>query len=100
MKEWEHLTEEECPTEMRFLSLKIRWLQRDLINAYKYLTNKSKEEGTWLISEVLSDRTIGSGHKLKYRRLLWNAGKHLSTERVSELLHRLSRDVVGASVLY
>lgn len=63
MKEWEHLAEEYL-RELRLFSLKIRWLQRELINAYNYLMNKSKEEGSWLISEVLRG-IIGSELKLE-----------------------------------
>ena len=99
MKGWEHLTQEESLRELRLLSLKIRWLQGDLINLYKYVMGESKEEGARLISEVPSDRTRGNGHKLKHRRLPLNTRKHPSTRSVVELWHRLPREVVESPSL-
>jgi len=51
---------------------------------YKYLKGECKGDGARLCSAVPSDRTSGSGHKLKRRRLSLNIRKHLLTVKVTE----------------
>jgi len=48
---------------------------------------------------VPSDRTRGSGHKLKHRRFPLHIRKHFSAVKVTEHLHRFPREACGVSVL-
>ena len=53
---------------------------------------KKMEPGFFLL--VPSDRTRGSGHKLKHRRFLLNIRKHFLTMRVTEHWHWLPKEMV------
>lgn len=64
------------------------------------LSIKTKEEGDKLISEVPSDRTRGSGHKLKHKRFPLKVRKHHCTGRVVELCHRLPEEAVESTSLH
>lgn len=47
-----------------------------LINVYKYLEGKCKEDGAGVFSVVPAERTRGIGHKLTQRRCHLNIRKH------------------------
>lgn len=65
----EHLSLEERVRKLRLYSTKRRFGE-DLINVYKNLMRENEEEGAGLFSVVLSDRTGGSGQKLKQMVIL------------------------------
>ena len=76
MKGLEHLACEERLREPGLLSLGKGRFRRDLTDAYKYLKGGCKASGARLFSVVPSDRTRGSGHKLKHSTLHLNIRKH------------------------
>jgi len=47
------------------------------MNLYKHLMGRCEEEGVRLSSTVPSDKTRGSGHKLKLQRFPLNVKKQL-----------------------
>jgi len=73
--------------------------QGDLIKVYKYLQGGCKEDGARLFSVMPSDRTRGSGHRLKHRRSPLNTRKHFFTVRETKRWHRLPKEVMGSPSL-
>lgn len=71
--------------------LEMRGLSGGLINAYKYLKGRCKDDKVRLFSVVPSDRTRSTGHKLKHSFCL-NIRRHLLTVRVAELWNKLPRE--------
>jgi len=91
----EHLSHEERLRDLGLFRLKKRRLRGDLTNAYKYLKGGYQEDGAKLFSVVPSDRTRGSGHKLKHG----NMRKNFFPVRVTEHWNRLPREVVESPSL-
>jgi len=81
------------------VSLKKRRLLGDVIYAYKYLKGWCEEDGAKLLPVVPSNRTRGSGHKLKQRKFLLNVRKNFFPLRVTEPWPRLPREVVESPSL-
>jgi len=100
VKGLQHASCEEKLRELGPFSLERRWLREDLINFYKYLEERCKAEGARLYSVVPSDRTRGSGHKLKHRRFPLIIRKDFFfTVRMTEHWHRLLKEVVESPFL-
>jgi len=65
----------------------------------RYLKDRCQEDGARLLSVVPSDRTRGSGHKLKQGKFRLNMRKNFFPLRVTEPWHRLPRGVVDSPSL-
>ena len=98
MKGLEHLTYEGRLSDLGLFSLEKR-LREDLLNVYKYLKGRCKEDGARLFSVVPRDKTRGNGHKLKHRRLPLNIRKHFLTVRRDQALAQVAQGGCGVSTL-
>lgn len=79
MRGLEHLFEERLGV-LGLFSLEKRRLREDLINTYKCLEGRCQEDGARLFSEVPSDRTRSSGHKLEHKKFQPNMRKSFFIE--------------------
>jgi len=83
----EHLCCEERLRGLGLFSLERRRLAGDFVKEHKDLKGGCKEGGARLFLVVPSDRTRGSGHKLKHSGFLLNVRKRFLPVRVTEHWH-------------
>jgi len=93
------LSYEERLRELWLLSLEKRRLWGDLTAAFQYLKVAYKKTGEGLFTRVYSDRTRGSGFKLKEGRFRLHIRKKFFTMLVVRCWHRLPRAAVDAQSL-
>ena len=94
----EHLSYEKRLRELGLLSLEKRRLRGDFIVACQYLMGSYKQDGEWRFTRVGSDRTSGSGFKLRQGSLCLILGRSFS-HRVVMHRNRLPKEVVDAPSL-
>jgi len=92
----EHLSYEDRLNELRLFSLGKRWLWGDLIVAFQYIKGAYKKDGEGHFTKACSDRTRGSGFRLKEGRFRLDIRKKFFTMRAVRHWNRLPREVVSA----
>lgn len=76
MKGSEYLSTEDKQKKLELSNLQKRRLRGDLINLYKHLKRRCREDETRILSMVPRARTRGNRHKWKDRKFYLNIGKH------------------------
>lgn len=80
-----------CPKNKETLALLMH-----LTNENKCLKGGCKQGKVRLLSEVLSVRRRGTGHKLEHKSLPLTIKKHFCAVEVMENCHRLPREIMGS----
>jgi len=95
----EHLSYEERLRELGLFSPEKRGLKGDVIAAFQYLKEAYKKPGEGRFTRACSDRTTGSGFKLKDGRFRLDLRKKFFTMRLVRHWNRLPREAVSAPPL-
>jgi len=95
----EHLSCEERLRELGLFRLEKKGLQGDLVEAFSYLKGTYKKAGKGLFTRACSDRTRGSGFKLKEGKFGLDIRKKFFPLWVVWHWNRLPRDVVDTPSL-